>query len=100
MRYEYSTKVVDLEKVNVECNSMGQQGWELAKLALQFSVANPNFASCIAGSADPVRVAQWCDWVNEPVDHEAIAEVRRRLALIHNWFYCEGRPENNDTPVC
>ena len=77
-----------------------QQGWELAKLALQFSVANPNFASCIAGSADPVRVAQWCDWVNEPVDHEAIAEVRRRLALIHNWFYCEGRPENNDTPVC
>lgn len=77
-----------------------QQGWELAKLALQFSVANPNFASCIAGSADPNRVAQWCQWVNEPADQEAIAEIRRRLAPIHDWFYCEGRPENNDSPVC
>lgn len=76
-----------------------QQGWELAKLALQFSVANPNFASCIAGSADPERVAQWCRWVDEPADQEAIAELQRRLAPIHNWFYCEGRPENNDTPV-
>lgn len=76
-----------------------QQGWELAKLALQFSVANPNFASCIAGSADPERVAQWCRWVDEPADQEAIAELQRRLEPIHNWFYCEGRPENNDTPV-
>jgi hypothetical protein len=39
MRYEYSTKVVDLEKVNVECNSMGQQGWELAT-ALPYSRVN------------------------------------------------------------
>jgi aryl-alcohol dehydrogenase-like predicted oxidoreductase len=73
-----------------------RQGWELAKLALQFSVANPHFSSCITGSADPERVAQWCRWVEEPMDHQAIAEVRRLLAPIHNWFYCEGRPENND----
>jgi L-galactose dehydrogenase len=73
-----------------------RQGWELAKLALQFSVANAHFSSCITGSADPERVAQWCRWVEEPMDHQAIAEVRRLLAPIHNWFYCEGRPENND----
>ena len=77
-----------------------QQGWELAKLALQFSVAHPSFASCIAGSADPDRVAQWCGWVDEPVDQAAIAEIRQRLTPIHNWFYCEGRPENNDAPIC
>ncbi len=76
-----------------------QQGWELAKLALQFSVANPNFASCIAGSADPQRIAQWCQWVEEPMETEAIAEVQKLLAPIHNWFYCEGRPENNDSPA-
>ncbi len=75
-----------------------QQGWELAKLALQFSVAQPRFASCIAGSADPDRVAQWCRWVEEPVDEEAIAEIQRRLAPIMNWYYTEGRPENNDPP--
>jgi L-galactose dehydrogenase len=73
-----------------------RQGWELAKLALQFSIANPDFASCIAGSADPDRVAQWCRWVEEPADWAAIERVQQLLAPIHNWFYCEGRPENND----
>lgn len=36
MRYEYSVKSVDLEKVSTECGVMGQQGWELAT-ALQYS---------------------------------------------------------------
>jgi len=76
-----------------------QQGWELAKLALQFSVAQPDFATCITGSADPERVMQWCRWIDEPVDDNAIAEVQRLLAPIHNWYYQEGRPENNDPPV-
>jgi len=81
------------QQVLEECQS---QGWELAKLALQFSIANPDFASCIAGSADPDRVAQWCRWVEEPADWAAIERVQALLAPIHNWFYCEGRPENND----
>jgi aryl-alcohol dehydrogenase-like predicted oxidoreductase len=76
-----------------------QRGWELAKLALQFSVANPNFATCIAGSADPERVAQWCRWVQEPLDAAAVAEVQSWLAPIHNWYYIEGQPENNDPPL-
>lgn len=29
MQYEYSIKVADVEKVNTECNAMGQQGWDL-----------------------------------------------------------------------
>lgn len=81
------------QQVLDECQ---RQGWELAKLALQFSIAHPAFASCIAGSADPERVAQWCRWVAEPADQAAIARVQALLAPIHNWFYCEGRPENND----
>ena len=39
MKYEYNAKVVDLEKVNLECNSMGQQGWELVT-ALPYSREN------------------------------------------------------------
>ncbi len=81
------------QQVLDECQ---RQGWELAKLALQFSIANPDFASCIAGSADPDRVAQWCRWAEEPADWAAIERVQQLLAPIHNWFYCEGRPENND----
>lgn len=73
-----------------------QQGTDLAKLALQFSVAHPDMTTCIAGSANPNRVQQWCDWLKEPYETELIKNVQDILAPIHNWFYTEGRPENND----
>ncbi len=76
-----------------------QAGTDIAKLAVQYSVANENFATCITGSANPNRVAQWCDWINEPTDQNLLAEVLEILKPIHNWFYIEGNPENNDTPV-
>ncbi len=72
-------------------------GSDIAKLALQYSVANPAFASCVTGSANPNRVAQWCDWLEEPLDETLVAEVKDILLPIHNWVYCEGRPENNDS---
>jgi aryl-alcohol dehydrogenase-like predicted oxidoreductase len=72
------------------------RGCDIAQLALQFSVANPDFATCIAGSADPASVTKWLQWVNSPADESLMAEVRQVLRPIHNWFYVEGRPENND----
>lgn len=74
-----------------------ERGSDIAKLALQYSVACPDFASCVTGSANPDRVRQWIEWINEPVDHDLIAEVKEILRPIHNWVYVEGRPENNDT---
>ena len=73
-----------------------QAGTDIAKLALQYSVANPEFASCVTGSANPDRVAQWCDWLEEPMDVSLVAEVKEILQPIHNWAYVEGRAENND----
>jgi L-galactose dehydrogenase len=75
-----------------------KRGSDLAKLALQFSIRNPDIATCIAGSASPERVAEWAKWVEEPVDEALMREVQAILAPIHNWFYIEGRPENNDDP--
>ena len=72
-------------------------GTDIAKLALQYSVANEEFASCVTGSANPDRVSQWCDWLNEPLDESLVAEVKEILKPIHNWVYAEGRPENNDS---
>ncbi len=72
------------------------QGSDIAKLALQYSVANPDFASCVAGSANPKRVSQWCDWLEDPMDENLVADVKEILKPIHNWVYVEGRPENND----
>lgn len=73
-----------------------QRGSDLAKLALQYSIANPAFASCVTGSANPDRVRQWLDWMAEPMDVQLVEEVKAILEPIHNWVYVEGRPENND----
>jgi aryl-alcohol dehydrogenase-like predicted oxidoreductase len=73
-------------------------GSDIAKLALQFSIRNPEITTCIAGSASPQRVAEWAKWVEEPVDETLLREVQAILAPIHDWFYIEGRPENNDDP--
>lgn len=93
-------------KATAEVRSVAQQavdhcrgkGVDLAKLALQFSIANPDFATCIPGSANPDRVAQWVRWAEEPIDQQLLAEVQEIMKPIHNWFYIEGRPENNDQP--
>jgi aryl-alcohol dehydrogenase-like predicted oxidoreductase len=80
-------------KAAAHCES---QGSDIAKLALQFSIANPQFTTCVTGSANPHRVAQWAQWAAEPIDEQLLAEVQEILRPIHNWFYIEGRPENND----
>lgn len=71
-------------------------GSDIAKLAVQFSTRNPDFASCVTGTAIPEQVEQWCDWIAEPIDPKLMAEVQHLLEPIHNWAYVEGRPENND----
>ena len=75
------------------CTSRGS---DIAKLALQFSIANPDFTTCITGSANPERIRQWAKWAVEPMDQELLQDVLTVLKPIHNWFYIEGRPENND----
>jgi L-galactose dehydrogenase len=74
------------------------KGVDIAQLALQFSIQHPDLATCITGSANPDRVAQWVEWANKPLDHELLHEVQAILEQIHNCFYVEGRPENNDEP--
>ncbi len=75
------------------------RGSDLAKLALQFSIANPDLTTCVTGSARPERVREWAKWAAEPLDQQLLAEVQTILQPIHNWFYIEGRPENNDRQV-
>src|SRR5688572_14753022 len=73
-----------------------KRGSDVAKLALQFSIRNPDMATCVTGSASPQRIAEWAKWAAEPADEELLKEVLEILRPIHNWFYVEGRPENND----
>ena len=76
-----------------------RKGVDLAKLALQFSIANPDMATCIVGSANPENVRAWAKWAAEPMDKALLAEVQEILRPIHNWHHIEGRPENNDVPT-
>jgi aryl-alcohol dehydrogenase-like predicted oxidoreductase len=71
-------------------------GVDIAQLALQFSAAHQDMATCIVGSANPENVRKWATWVAQPIDTALLAEVLEILQPIHNWTYIEGRPENND----
>ena len=73
------------------------RGVDIAQLALQYSVANEDMATCIVGSANPENVRKWVEWADQPIDQKMLGEVLEILRPIHNWFYIEGRPENNDT---
>src|SRR4051794_39442734 len=72
------------------------RGSDIAKLALQYSIANEAMTTCVTGSASPKRIAEWATWAAEPIDPQLLAEVLEILRPIHNWIYVEGRPENND----
>ena len=76
-----------------QCESKGS---DIAKLALQYSIAHPDMATCIVGSANPANVQKWAQWADEPIDQQFLQEVLQILKPIHNWVYIEGKPENND----
>jgi L-galactose dehydrogenase len=74
-----------------------ERGVDIAQLALQFSLSHPDMATCIVGSANPENVKKWVAWAGLPLDQTLFDEVLDILRPIHNWFYAEGRPENNDS---
>ncbi len=74
-------------------------GVDIAQLALQFSIAHPEMATCVVGSANPTNVQKWAQWAETPIDQALMDQVLAILEPIHNWFYLEGRPQNNDEPV-
>ena len=72
-----------------------KKGVDLAKLALQFSCANPDIATTIAGSANPDNIRQWARWIEEPLDPQLLAEVQEIFKPVKNIGHREGLPENN-----
>lgn len=90
------------EEVRAICRSAAEhcasRGVDIAQLALQYSIVNPEMTTCIVGSANPENVRKWVQWSQKPIDQQLLAEVLDILRPIHNWFYPEGRPENGDRP--
>ena len=74
------------------CRSRGSS---IAKLALQFAIANPDIATTVAGSANPANVRAWAAWAAEPLDEELVRDVQAIFAPVKNVGHTEGLAENN-----
>ena len=72
-----------------------KRGTDIAKLALQFSCANPDIATTIAGSANPANIRNWAKWIAEPIDQQLLAEVLEIFRPVKNIGHTEGLPQNN-----
>ena len=74
------------------CQSRGSS---IAKLAIQFSIANSDIATTIAGSANPSNVRAWAEWAAEPIDETLLRDVQEIFEPVKNIGHIEGLPENN-----
>src|SRR5688572_14855081 len=72
-----------------------KKGSDIAKLALQFSCANPDIATTIAGSANPQNIRNWSKWIAEPFDQQLLAEVLEIFHPVKNLGHTEGLAMNN-----
>ncbi len=72
-----------------------RRGVDIAQLALQFSLANPDIATTVSGSANPDNIRKWIHWAAEPLDQELLAEVLEIFRPVKNIGHREGLPENN-----
>ena len=72
-----------------------KKGVDIAKVALQFSLANPDITTTISGSANPNNIRNWAKWAAEPVDGELLAETLEIFKPVKNLGHLEGLRENN-----
>ena len=71
------------------------RGVDLAQLALQFSLAHPDIATTIAGSANPTNIRNWAKWAAKPINLSLLTEVQAIFSPVKNLGHVEGLPENN-----
>src|SRR5205823_8446482 len=64
------------EEVRAVCRRAAEhcasRGVDIAQLALQFSMANEDMATCVVGSANPENVRKWLEWSNAPIDRQLL----------------------------
>lgn len=87
------------KEVREACASAAQYcrrlGTDIAKLAMQFSVSNPDIHTTLVGTANPVNMEKNVKWIEEPIDKILLSKVQEMLAGIKDRGWILGRPENN-----
>jgi aryl-alcohol dehydrogenase-like predicted oxidoreductase len=72
-----------------------RRGVDIAQLAIQFSLANPDIHTTLVGTASPENLKKNVQWAEAPADQALVDEVLQMLAPVHNKTWPSGRPENN-----
>ncbi len=75
----------------VHCRS---KGVDIAQLAMQFALSNPNLATTLVGTANPENLRKNIEWTEKPIDPKLLAEVQAILEPVHNQTWPSGRAEN------
>jgi aryl-alcohol dehydrogenase-like predicted oxidoreductase len=70
-------------------------GSRIEKLAIEYSIGNPDIATTLVSSADPDEMRDNILWANQPLDRQLLAEVKAILKPLHNMTWQSGRIENN-----
>lgn len=76
------------DEIKSACSAAAQlcleRGKDLSKLAIQYSVANPDIPTTLVGTANPANIVKNVAWVNEPIDLDLFQDVQQLLRPIHN----------------
>ena len=53
-----------------------EKGYDIEKLAVQYSTSNPRIATTLFSSANPANVHKCIDYIKDPVDETLVKEVQ------------------------
>jgi L-galactose dehydrogenase len=71
------------------------QGVDIAQLAVQFGLRNPDIHTTLIGTANPDNMRRNVEWLDAPYDEQMVKEVMEILAPIKDKTWITGHPENN-----
>jgi L-galactose dehydrogenase len=71
-----------------------EQGIDIARIALQFALANPDIATTLCGMKTPEQLQQNLECVGTAPDPEHLKALQAILAPIRDQTWPSGRPEN------
>ncbi len=72
------------------------QGLNLARIALQFSAANPRIHTVVAGASSAAEVLANAAAAEEPLDEQVLKSLEEIFAPVRDLTWPSGRPENQD----
>ena len=71
------------------------KGADIARLAVQMAIMNPDIACTVVGSASSANMRENIKWCDEKPDAALLAEVLDILKPVHNKIWTSGKPEYN-----